>query len=279
MSYTRYQERLFDKSYSMTEARPTINDNILFDLATNLNLDDLTLCDIGGGTGANCASLKRIIETHFKHHVEESVVCDVSIEGLRRARSLGLQAIKVDVTHLPFHDGVFEVVLNVHVLEHAIDVSRAIRETGRIVKKGGLLYVGTPNKASNLYLPFILDYHILGRNPLHVRSGYDADQLTEVFCKLCFKRILLRYHGFWGAFCAHILGYAVEFLILLFQHILRLQVPRIVRGKINNEIKNVKNKMIAWEVKIFGNENPHSMNFHMFPRKTSDKYFQEKRHE
>lgn len=68
----------------MTEARPSINENILFDLATNLNLGDLTLCDVGGGTGANCASLKRIIEKNFKRHVGECVVCDVSIEGLRR---------------------------------------------------------------------------------------------------------------------------------------------------------------------------------------------------
>lgn len=276
MSYTEYQKQAFDKRYSVTEAKPTVNKSVLFNFAMNLSRNDLTLCDIGGGTGANLASLKRIIEMRLKHHLEESVVCDVSIEGLRNARSLGLQAIKSSVTQLPLRDYVFDIVLNVHVLEHVIEDSRAIRETGRVVKNGGLLYVGTPNKVSNLYLPFILDYHVLGRNPLHIRSGYDADRLTADFYKLGFKRMLLRYHGLWGAFCAHILGYVVGFLIPLFQHVLRLQATPIVQDKISNKIEDAKNKMIAWEEEIFGNENPHSMNFFMFLRKTSDNNFQEK---
>lgn len=261
MSYTEHQKQAFDKKYSTAKAKFTINKNVLLSFAMNFTSEDLALCDIGGGTGANLASIKRITEMRLKHRVKESVVCDVSIEGLRSAKTLGLQTVKSSVTHLPFRDNSFDVVLNVHVLEHVVDDSRAIRETGRVVKRGGLLYVGTPNKVLNLYVPFILDYHVLGRNPLHVRSGYDADELAAEFNKLGFERILLGYHGFWGAFCAHIFGYLLGFVNLLFRHILKLQ--KIIK---RDKIKHIQDKLVVFD-EIFGNKNTHGMNFYMYLRK------------
>jgi hypothetical protein len=44
-------------------------------------------------------------------------------------------------------------------------LKRKIEEHARrIVRKGGSLYFGTPNKATNLYLPLIIDVHLLLRN-------------------------------------------------------------------------------------------------------------------
>ena len=264
MSYwIKFQERSFNKQYTIAKQESTINQNILFNfasLATISEKKDVLICDVGGGTGANIALLKRIFKRHFNVHVKTSIVCDVSIVGLTRAVSLGLEAIRCSVTHLPFRDKIFNIVLSVHVIEHVVNDRRAIYETGRVTKKGGLLYVGTPNKATNLYIPFVLDYHVFGRNPLHIRSGYDAYELTIEFNKLGFKRIFWRFHGFWGAFCAHNIGRIFGLIYFLFEHILRLRMTIIP-----NNIKHVQDKFFSFD-ETFGN-NPHGMNFYMFLEK------------
>jgi len=69
---------------------------------------------------------------------------DISRDGLRYARSLGVQRpIQGDACSLPFANGAFDLVLSLDVLPHlpAGEEQRAIREMARVTAPGGLLVV------------------------------------------------------------------------------------------------------------------------------------------
>ncbi len=55
-----------------------------------------------------------------------------------------------DADHLPFHDGVFDLVTCQTVLIHMRDARAALREMIRVVKPGGLVAVAEPNNLSNI---------------------------------------------------------------------------------------------------------------------------------
>jgi SAM-dependent methyltransferase len=54
------------------------------------------------------------------------------------------------VEHLPFPDGIFDVVVSQELLEHVRDPFRAMQEMRRVLKKGGVIYC---------QVPFIIGYH------------------------------------------------------------------------------------------------------------------------
>lgn len=72
--------------------------------------------------------------------------------GTRDRRVLWAQA---DAHHLPFAEGVFDVVISCETIEHLADPQRALRELARVCKKQGLLYLTTPN-----YLNLMGAYHV-----------------------------------------------------------------------------------------------------------------------
>jgi len=54
--------------------------------------------------------------------------------------------LKQDLTKLPFQDGRFDVIYCYHVLEHINNDAAALREMARVLRSGGILYIGFPNK-------------------------------------------------------------------------------------------------------------------------------------
>lgn len=53
-----------------------------------------------------------------------------------------------DASALPWSSGLFDLVVLNHVLEHVVDPWRACREAARVLRTGGILYLGVPNYAS-----------------------------------------------------------------------------------------------------------------------------------
>ncbi len=96
--------------------------------------------DCGVGTGALSTALSRVLPAPFKLDA-----IDISPRMLERAsRRLRDSDLEVtlrhgDVRKLPYGDGVFDIVMTAHVLEHLVDPSVALNEMVRVLKPGGLL--------------------------------------------------------------------------------------------------------------------------------------------
>jgi SAM-dependent methyltransferase len=71
---------------------------------------------------------------------------DVGWEGLRRARSMGVQRpVQANILNLPFGNAAFDLVLSIDVLPHLIrgEDQRGMDELGRVLAPDGLLVVRT----------------------------------------------------------------------------------------------------------------------------------------
>jgi SAM-dependent methyltransferase len=102
--------------------------------------------DVGCQTGALPIALCRRGADVTGVDVEEKL-----IEGARiRARGHGVApTLRVAVAEaLPFADASFDVVTFVDVIEHVRDARAAVRETARVLRPGGTLYLFGPNRLS-----------------------------------------------------------------------------------------------------------------------------------
>jgi SAM-dependent methyltransferase len=103
-----------------------------------LNNPQARILDLGAGDGTfnYAAAQARIIS------VDKDIPADLKP---RAGRNTFLQA---DGAALPFSAQVFDVVVANFVFEHFISPDLALRETQRVLKTGGLLYLSIPNSDS-----------------------------------------------------------------------------------------------------------------------------------
>ncbi len=90
--------------------------------------------EVGSGAGHTSAWLRSL--------GVPVVAMDQSHESLRRLRArTDVPAVAADATALPFRDAVFAAVLADGVLHHTAHPATALRETVRVLRPGGLLFV------------------------------------------------------------------------------------------------------------------------------------------
>ncbi len=73
---------------------------------------------------------------------------DFSPQGIAAAQEAGFSAIVGDAGALPLADASFDLISLMHLLEHTPDPVTALRETARLVRPGGAVYVEVPNAAA-----------------------------------------------------------------------------------------------------------------------------------
>lgn len=112
------------------------------------DLKESTVLDIGVGFG--------VITSELAKHCAKVVGIDV-VDA--RKSMEGYEFKKVKDAHLPFKNDCFDIVVSNYVLEHVKDQKRHISEIHRVLKKGGICYLTTPNKfwliESHYKLPFL----------------------------------------------------------------------------------------------------------------------------
>ena len=96
---------------------------------------------------------------------------------------------------LPYQDGVFNVVIIKHIVEHLPDPALALREIGRVTEPGGTLILATPNLDSALK-PWKGDRWIGYQDPTHISLKRPAEWL-ELVRRAGFTPLKVFSDGFW----------------------------------------------------------------------------------
>lgn len=136
-----------------------------------------------------------------------------------------VKTFRGDVWSAHFPDGSFDFIHISHVIEHVLDPRAYVREMRRIVKPGGIIAIGTPDIASNLYKL----YRWTNLIRLKVPDVIDGLEHTFIFPKsvlksLCEEEELKVVHHF-----THSLGEKIGNLI-------RYKMP--IGKKVNRLIQN-----------------------------------------
>jgi 2-polyprenyl-3-methyl-5-hydroxy-6-metoxy-1,4-benzoquinol methylase len=71
---------------------------------------------------------------------------DISYENNQDNYGDNLYIQKQDVTHMNFRNSMFDLVYSYHVLEHVNNPQLAIKEMHRVMRIGGILFIGFPNR-------------------------------------------------------------------------------------------------------------------------------------
>ena len=99
---------------------------------------NMKVLDLGAGHGA---FTKTLYEMGF-----EVYACDLFPEIFQFDP---VECTKVDITsNFPYEDNHFDIIIAIEVSEHITDHQNFFRETNRILKSGGKLYMSTPNVLS-----------------------------------------------------------------------------------------------------------------------------------
>jgi SAM-dependent methyltransferase len=115
----------------------------------------------------------------------ESVGVDVAAEALAGQRR---ETLVADMRSLPLPDGSFESVLAVQSIEHVPDAERALAETARVLRPGGVAVFVTPNRLTFARPDEIIDpYHYV---------EYDEGSLAQL-CGKAFATVEM--HGLFGS--------------------------------------------------------------------------------
>jgi SAM-dependent methyltransferase len=108
-------------------------------------IKDKRILDLGAGSGE--------IGEYFSIN---NKVCSVDIEDQRKNKKSKVIFTKVDSEKLPFEDDCFDIVISNHVIEHIKNQGFHLNEIYRVLKKGGICYLATPNR----YFPLETHYKI-----------------------------------------------------------------------------------------------------------------------
>lgn len=138
------------------------------DILLKLIRDGNTVLDIGCYDGFILSKLKD--KRNFV-----PIAMDVDEDGLKTARGNGLTAILATATCIPIKDKSVDVMMLLDIIEHVEEDRQLIKESYRVLKKGGTLVLTTPVKNKKL-VPFV-NMHKVHRRWGHLREGYSREEL------------------------------------------------------------------------------------------------------
>lgn len=113
-------------------------------LSTLNNLKFNSLVDIGGGYGYYPYIIKNLFAVRCRNADLSEKACALS------KKLFGIESDQIDIHHLPYKDGEFDVILCSETLEHVADYKQALKELLRVAKKMVIITVpNEPKVASN----------------------------------------------------------------------------------------------------------------------------------
>jgi len=92
--------------------------------------------------------------------------------------------IKMDVTNMDFPDNYFDVIISTEVIEHC----NCVQEIKRVLKKGGLFFVSTPQPGTDWVRSILINIGLL-ENQEFDQHNFLVDIETLPFKKIFVKRM------------------------------------------------------------------------------------------
>lgn len=159
-------------------------------LARHHGLNGKRLLEIGSGLGHLVGQL----EGSF-----QPIASDVNHWALKQSTQVARHTAHVvsRAGDLPFADGIFDVVIAKHVVEHLPDPEKAIVGIGRVTTPGGTLILATPN-LSSMSRPRKGEQWIGYRDPTHISLKTPAEWL-DLLREAGFVPGKVFSDGFWDA--------------------------------------------------------------------------------
>ena len=131
--------------------------------------------DVGVGTGR----LLDLVDAKEKYGL------DISISYLKKVKKLGVEVICSKVEDMPFEDSSFDIVFATDILEHVLDLNKAIEHMTRVLKPNGYLIFRVPYKEDiEPYLTEEYPYEFS-----HLRN-FDMSTIKALFTKIFEYEIL-----------------------------------------------------------------------------------------
>jgi len=102
------------------------------------------MIDLGCGDGSITLAFKEKLD------VKNVFGVDIDEEAISVARQRGIVAENLDLSEdkLPFLDGFFDLAISFEVIEHLTNPDNMLEEVHRVLRKGGMFLISTPNLAS-----------------------------------------------------------------------------------------------------------------------------------
>jgi len=146
------------------------------------------LLEVGSGMGHLVGQLEDTFETYG---------IDVNHWAVKQSKPVidTSQLQTASAQELPYGEGVFNVVIIKHIVEHLPDPQKAIQEIGRVTEKGGTLILATPNLDS-LLKPWKGDKWIGYQDPTHISLKRPAEWL-DLIRSADFSPLKVFADGFW----------------------------------------------------------------------------------
>jgi len=170
-------------------------------LASNLIRKVERMIDLGCNNGGITQMFKE------KLGVKEVYGVDIDEEAIFVAKQRGVKAYCLNLSEdkLPFPDEYFDLAISFEVIEHLMNPDNMLREANRVLKKGGILLVSTPNLASWVNRIFFLFGYQLYNVEVSTEIIAGVPYMKGVFEKptghiraftLKALKQLLKHHGF-----------------------------------------------------------------------------------
>jgi len=122
--------------------------------------------DLGAGAGS------------FRTERSDLSIVRLDLE-IPRARGSG-SYVAADAAHMPFAPRCFDLVVSNHSLEHFPELEETVREIGRVIRPGGVLYIAVPDAGT------LSDriYRWMGRGGGHVNAFRSPADVTGLVASL-----------------------------------------------------------------------------------------------
>jgi 2-polyprenyl-3-methyl-5-hydroxy-6-metoxy-1,4-benzoquinol methylase len=118
---------------------------------------------------------------------------ELTDETIKAAEKKGLKMSKGKLEDIQFEADFFDLVIGIEVIEHVSYPQTFVKEIQRVVRKGGEVYITTPNFDSYLRRKLKGQYDVI-EYPNHL-SYFTAKTLTSLFASSGFKKKALVTHG------------------------------------------------------------------------------------